>query len=88
MMRSCRRILVASLLASFTCGCANFWHDLQPHRLHRLNRGAAPALSPDFTQSVRPATNRLVRLDHSGDRTEVSANCAEVILARGQNPGD
>lgn len=29
-------------------GCA-FFHDLQPHRLHRLNRQPAPALDPEFT---------------------------------------
>jgi hypothetical protein len=84
-MASCRNILVLLLLTSFTCGCASFWHDLQPHRLRRLNRGSAPSLDPDFTYSTRGARNQLVRLDGPRDPA-MTANCAEVTLARGQNP--
>lgn len=86
MTKSCRNILLASLLASFTCGCASFWHDLQPHRLRRLNRGAAPSLNPDFTQSDRSVGTRLVNLSAPRKSAEMTANCAEVTLARGQNP--
>lgn len=86
MKKSWRNILLASLLASFTCGCASFWHDLQPHRLRRLNRGAAPSLNPDFTQSDRPIGTRLVNLSAPRKSAEMTANCAEVTLARGQNP--
>ena len=36
-----RAVLVTALVAAAlsASGCASFWHDLQPHRLQRLNRG-------------------------------------------------
>ncbi|MEM7812322.1 MAG: hypothetical protein AAF532_12665 [Planctomycetota bacterium] len=33
--------LLAGLLTVAAIGCSTLWHDLQPHRLHRLNRGEA-----------------------------------------------
>ena len=87
MKMSCRNILLVLLLTSFTCGCASFLHDLKPHRLKRWNRGPAPSLDPDFTQSTRPARSRLVRLERPGT-AEMTANRADVTLARGQDPGD
>lgn len=47
MSRLC--LLVMLLTASCVTGCASFWHDLKPHRLHRLNRHPAPSLDPEFT---------------------------------------
>ena len=86
MAKSCRDVVSALLLASFNCGCASFWYDLQPHRLQRLNRIPAPSFNPDFTQSTLPANTRLVRLEGSPTPAEMTANRAEVILARGQSP--
>lgn len=86
MAKSWRQILLASLLATFTCGCANVWHDLQPHRMRRMNRGDAPSLDPDFTSINSSPKGGLVRIDNPGKQPGMTANCAEVTLARGQNP--
>lgn len=83
MTRSCRYILL--LLVVINSGCASFWHDLKPHRLHRLNRGSAPALDPEFTHSGQPSRSQLVRLDRLRQGPVIKANSAEVTLARGQN---
>jgi predicted component of type VI protein secretion system len=84
MIKSCRKPVFWAFLALLTCaGCASFWHDLQPHRLKRLNRHPPPAVNPEFSQSHRPARNRLVRLEES-HQAEMSANSAEIVLARGQ----
>lgn len=38
-----QRYVFAFLLLTFTAGCQSaIWHELQPHRLWRLNRGPAP----------------------------------------------
>lgn len=36
-----RALLVAGLIVvTFSAsGCSSFWHELQPHRLHRMNQG-------------------------------------------------
>ena len=36
-----RAVLVVGLMAAAfsIAGCSSFWHELQPHRLHRLNQG-------------------------------------------------
>lgn len=86
MAKSWRHILLASLLAMFTCGCASVWHDLKPHRLRQWNRGDAPSMDPDFTSISPTSRTGLVRVDRPGKQAEMSANCAEVTLARGQNP--
>ncbi|MFO0917963.1 MAG: hypothetical protein U0872_06560 [Planctomycetaceae bacterium] len=39
---------VCLLVLSLT-GCS-LWHNLQPHRLHRLNQGPAPSLDPEFSR--------------------------------------
>jgi hypothetical protein len=46
-----RLVLWAVLAATLAnaSGCASFWHELQPHRLHRINRGPAPSLDPEFS---------------------------------------
>lgn len=43
----CRLSALWMFLMSFS-GCA-LWHELQPHRLHRLNRTAPPHLDPEFS---------------------------------------
>lgn len=45
-------IVLGSLLT--TAGCASFWHDLQPHRLRRLNRVPAPSMDPEFSSLEKP----------------------------------
>lgn len=52
LFRKCCVVLVSLLPVSMS-GCA-LWHELQPHRLHRLNRVPAPHLDPEFSQ-VDPA---------------------------------
>ncbi len=41
-MNAVRRVVLVACLIAVTLsavGCANFWHNMQPHRLHRLNQG-------------------------------------------------
>uniref|UniRef100_A0A7C4LLB2 Uncharacterized protein n=1 Tax=Schlesneria paludicola TaxID=360056 RepID=A0A7C4LLB2_9PLAN len=54
-MRWWARTLVFGLLGTQLAGCT-LLHELQPHRLRRLNRGPAPSLDPEFTtqKSDRP----------------------------------
>lgn len=47
------------VLAGSLSGCASFWHDLKPHRLHRMNRGEPPSLDPEF--SATPPSTENVR---------------------------
>lgn len=42
-------LVVLTLLA--TSGCSSMMHELQPHRLQRLNRGPAPSWDPEFNSS-------------------------------------
>jgi len=79
MTRSWPKILFALLMISMS-GCASLWHDLKPHRMRRFNRVSAPALNPEFTHLER---NQL-RLG-AEQPAVLTANSAEVILARGQN---
>ncbi len=30
-------------------GCASLLHELQPHRMHRINRNPPPSTDPEFT---------------------------------------
>ena len=83
MTRSCRYVLL--MLVIMNCGCASLWHDLQPHRIRRLNRGNAPALNPEFTRVTQPSRKQLVRLDGPRQSPVIKANSADVTLARGQN---
>ncbi len=50
-------LTVCALLSS---GCASFWHELQPHRLRRLNSGPAPSLDPEFSALSPNKTELLV----------------------------
>ena len=42
------RLVVLCLVPLAFSGCT-LWHELQPHRLHRLNRVSPPHLDPEFT---------------------------------------
>jgi hypothetical protein len=82
-MSSWRNILVLCVLSTFCTGCANIWHELQPHRIRRLNRGAAPTVGPEFTWWKSADTSRLARLEKLHPAV-VTANTADVTVARGQ----
>lgn len=55
-MRTWARVAVVGLLLAPLAGCT-LLHDLQPHRLRRLNRVPPPSIDPEFMsqQQVRPA---------------------------------
>jgi len=53
-MRRLKFAMIAALLVESVSGCASIWHDLQPHRLRRLNRGPAPSLDPEFSAVSQP----------------------------------
>ena len=84
-MTSRRNILLWCLLAAFCSGCASFWHDLRPHRIRRLNRGPAPSLSPEFTRAGSSGAFRLAHFIKPNPPATMTANRAEVTVARGQN---
>lgn len=44
------------LLTTGLSGCA-LWHEIQPHRMRRLNRVPPPHLDPEFTH-LDPVTTR------------------------------
>lgn len=54
-MRTWARVAVVGLLLAQLAGCT-LLHDLQPHRLRRLNRVPPPSLDPEFMsgQQARP----------------------------------
>ncbi len=56
-----RVLLLTGLLAVAlgVSGCASFWHDLQPHRLQRLNRGPGMPTGPE-AYSIVAASSRTV----------------------------
>ena len=84
-MGSYRKILLLSLLSITLCGCANFWHDLQPHRMRRINSGPPPSWDPEFSQTAVSRSLLLVRRDDSTKSAVLTANKADVTVARGQS---
>ena len=79
-MISSRTILTCALVGVLmsNVGCASFWHDLRPHRLQRMNRGAPPSLDPEFTSHRRNAKERLARTTNPRDASTLTANSAEI----------
>ncbi len=59
-----RRIVWAMLFLSLIplSGCASLWHEFQPHRMNRLNRGPAPTEDPDFTAIDGTSPSQLVAI--------------------------
>ena len=53
-------LLLFILLVSQLAGCA-LLHELQPHRLHRWNRGPAPSLDPEFTTMKADEPSPVIR---------------------------
>ena len=84
-MCSYRYILLVSVLTVMQCGCASVWHELQPHRMRRINSGPAPSWDPEFSQSAASRSLLLVRRDTTAEPPVLTANKADVIVARGQN---
>ena len=62
---------MALLITELLGGCASVFHDLQPHRLRRLNRGPAPTLDPEFSAVSQPGPS--VVLANSGEAVTVRA---------------
>lgn len=52
-----RALLLAGLIAVAlsAAGCSTIWHELQPHRLHRLNRGPGMPTGPEAYSFVSAA---------------------------------
>ena len=84
-MCSYRKILLLSLLSVTLCGCASLWHDMQPHRLRRINRVPPPSLDPEFSQTAASRSLLLARRDNSTRSPVLTANKADVTVARGQS---
>ncbi len=87
-MVSSRTVLLFVILGSlsFVMGCANIWHELQPHRIQRMNRGPAPSLDPEFTLWKRKEQTRLANQDTTPKDATMSANSAEIATVRAQSP--
>lgn len=87
-MISSRTIMSCALAGSLlmNLGCASFWHDLKPSRLHRLNRGAAPSLDPEFSLQEQRSSTQLARRQSPAKKSSISANTAEVAMVRAQSP--
>lgn len=47
MARWCLLLIVATVVSM--AGCASLMHELQPHRMNRLNRNPPPSVDPEFT---------------------------------------
>jgi hypothetical protein len=49
-----RALLVAGVLAAVlsASGCTSVWHNMQPHRLHQLNRGPGMPTGAEAYSSV------------------------------------
>ena len=84
-MRAFRNILCLSLLSVLLSGCASFWHELRPHRIHRINRQPPPSWDPEFSQMSTSPSLKLVQRDRSVTPSRLTANQAKISVARGQS---
>jgi len=84
-MCSYRKIVLPALLSVMLCGCSNVWHELQPHRLRRINSGPPPSWDPEFSQTSAPRSLLLAKRAERAKPPVLTANSAEVTVARGQN---
>ena len=84
-MGSYRKILLLSLLSVTLCGCTDLWHNLQPHRLRRINSGPAPSWDPEFSQTSASRSLLLARRGGPPKPAVLTANKADVTVARGQS---
>lgn len=77
------RLVVWSLLAVGSVvsgvGCAWLPHDLQPHRLRRLNRTPAPAYESDFSAiQIDSGTGELVMVPAESEEKLVLTRAASL----------
>lgn len=86
-MISSRTALSCGLLSLLviSSGCAAIWHELQPHRMNRLNRGPAPSLDPEFSQTTPDKQSRLAKRDAISAQTMIRANQPEFANVRAQS---
>lgn len=86
-MMSSRKILTGMvLLMSFlSLGCSSIWHNLQPHRIQRLNRGPAPSMDPEFSRKSPKTKNQLASNQRSSGEPKAFANSAEIAGVRAQS---
>lgn len=78
-LRTCQWVLLGSLVWIAT-GCS-FFHDLQPHRLHRLNRvpdmmsgsGYNFSIPPEPIPDIKPPTS------NNEEREADGPNCASNV---------
>ncbi len=84
-MRAYRNLLCLSLLTVMLSGCAGIWHELQPHRMRRINRVPAPSWDPEFSQTSTSTELKFVRYEQSVTPTRLSVNHAHVVVSRGQS---
>ena len=85
-MCSYRKILLLSLLSITLCGCSDLWHNLQPHRIHRINSGPPPSWDPEFSQTSASRSLLLTQRIAPPKPAVLTANKADVTVARGQSP--
>ncbi len=87
-MVSSRTVLVCTIvcLALPSLGCSSLWHDLQPFRIQRLNRGDPPSLDPEFTSHFRSKSKRLAKTDRALIAPKLTANSADIATLRAQSP--
>ena len=78
-------IVVAAALPVLLTGCAKLRHELQPHRLRKINSGPPPSWDPEFSSLSVPG--KLNSPDDSCQAPSIglSANSAEIALVRSQN---
>lgn len=57
-----RTLIVLTLLVSSAAGCS-LLHELQPHRLRKLNSGPPPSFDPEFSLRDSSAAARLASVE-------------------------
>lgn len=80
-------VSIVALWSLTGSGCA-LWHELQPHRLHRLNRVAPPHLDPEFTRLSRPKAAQAILARSSGESPEWVAVAQTDPASRTPGLGD
>ena len=87
-MVSSRTVLTCAVLGSLVLnlGCGNMLHNLQPHRIQRLNRGPAPSIDPEFSEWKPKRQIRMAKKDSAVKVPTLSANSAEIVIVRAQTP--
>ena len=75
------RIILTSLAAialPLSLGCSSIWHNMQPHRLMKLNNGPAPSSDPEFTGGASTSAIRLVSRQTTSGEARVIVDVTET----------